>query len=101
MGNKTQSWAMISDLLKQQTDCDLLKPQQIVTRWLMAEPDELIDEAMGSATKAERDAFKAAVEQLTDRWELVLMWNDIETRRRNIAEKLEVARLYSFSIFQY
>lgn len=57
---------------------------------------------MGSATKAERDAFKTAVEQFTDRWELVLMENDnpVETRRQNIAEYLEVARLQNSLTFQ-
>lgn len=67
---------MISDLLKQQTGYEFLNSQQMVTRWVRVELDELVDGEMGSATKAERNAFKTAVEQFTDRWEFVLMEND-------------------------
>ena len=101
-GNETQFWALISNLLRERTRYEPLNPQQTVTRWARTEFDELVDEEMGSATKAERDAFKTAVEQFTDRWELVLMENDnpVETRRQNVAENLEGARLQNSLTFQ-
>lgn len=77
-GNKTQFWAMISDLMKQQTSYEFLNSQQMVTRWVRAELDGLVDEEMGSATKAERNDSKTAVEP----------------------ENLEVARLQNSLIFQ-
>lgn len=93
---------MISDLLKQQTGYEFLNSRQMVTRWVRVELDELVDGEMGSATKAERNAFKTAVGQFTDRCEFVLMENDnlVENWRQNVAENVEVARLQNSLIFQ-
>lgn len=64
--------------MKQQTSYEFLNSQQMVTRWVRAELDGLVDEEMGSATKAERNDSKTAVEP----------------------ENLEVARLQNSLIFQ-
>lgn len=60
--NKTKFWAMISDILKQQTGYHLVNSQQTVTNWVKAQIDELVEEKIGSGTKVERNNFKMAVE---------------------------------------
>lgn len=54
---------MISELLKQQTDYELVNPQQTVTRWVKAQINELVVEEMGSGAEVERNDFKTALEQ--------------------------------------
>lgn len=69
--NKTKFWAIISNLLKQQTGYNLVSPGQTVTRWVKAQINELVEVEMGSGTEMERDYFKTAVEQFADRMKIV------------------------------
>ncbi len=101
-GNKTKFWAMISELLKQQTGYELISPQQTVTRWVKARIDELVEEEMGSGTEVERNDFKTAVETFSARMETVAQDIDdaLKTRQQRAAENLEAARLENSLIFQ-
>ena len=100
--NKTKFWAMIQELLKNQTGYDLVDPRQTIGRWVEARLDELVEEEMESGTEVEKDDFKSAVEQFTNRWQTVA--NEIEdmviTRQERAAKNLEAARLENNLIFQ-
>lgn len=100
--NKTKFWAMISDLLKQQTGYHLGSPQQTVAHWVKAQMDELIEEQMGSGTEVERHDFKTAVEQFADRMNTVAQEiNDaFKYRQLKAAENLAAARLENSLVFQ-
>ena len=65
--NKKQFWAMIRDLLKEQTGYDLKEPRNTMLRWVADIRDELVSEEMGSGTQVDQDDFKIAVEQFAQR----------------------------------
>lgn len=100
--NKTKFWAMISDILKQQTGYHLVNPQQTVTNWVKSQIDELVEEEMGSGTEVERNDFKTAVEQFAERMRTVALEIEVSVRSRKIkaAESLAAARLESSLVFQ-
>lgn len=101
-GNKTKFWAMISDILKQQTGYELANPCQKVTRWVKAIINELVEEEMGSGTEVERNDFKTAVETFAERMKNVAsnISDSVKTRQEKIAENLEAARLENSFTFQ-
>ena len=69
--NKTKFWAIISDILKQQTGYHLVDPQQTVNNWVKAQIDELVEEEMGSGTEVKRNDFKTAVETFAEQMKIV------------------------------
>ena len=100
--NKTKFWAMISDILKQQTGYHLVNPQQTVTNWVKAQIDELVEEEMGSGTEVERNDFKTAVETFAERMKNVAqeIEDAVQSRKAKAAESLAAARLEDSLVFQ-
>lgn len=100
--NKTKFWAMISDILKQQTGYHLINPQQTVSNWVKAQIDELIKEEMGSGTEVERNDFKTAVETFAEQMKNVAqeIKDSVQARKAKAAESLAVACLENFLVFQ-
>lgn len=100
--NKTKFWAMISDILKQQTGYHLVNPQQTVSNWLKAQIDELVEEEMGSGTEVERNDFKTAVETFAERIRIVAqeIEDSVQSRKAKAAESLAAARLENSLVFQ-
>ena len=69
--NKTKFWAMISNLLKQQTGYNLVNSAQTVICLVKSQINELVEEELGSGTEVEKDDFKTAVEQFANRMKTV------------------------------
>lgn len=69
--NKGKFWIMIRQLLKERTGYDLVDPRQTVLKWVDAILDELVEEEMGSGTEIKKSNFKATVEQLAERCQIV------------------------------
>lgn len=92
---------MIWVLLKDQTGYDLLEPRVIITRWVKARIDELVDEEMGSGTQVEQDNFKAAVEQFAIRMNTVQdkLESAIKDKQTWGVELFEAAKLQSAMVF--
>lgn len=62
---------MIRQLLKERTGYDLVDPRQTVLKWVDAILDKLVEEEMGSGTEIKKSNFKATVEQLAERCQIV------------------------------
>ena len=69
--NKTKFWAIISDILKQQTGYHLVNLQQTVNNWLKAQIDELIEKEIGFGKKVERNDFKTAMKIFAEQMKIV------------------------------
>lgn len=102
LGNKTAFWAMISQLLKEQTGYELSEPQNTIFRWVKALNDELVQEEMGSGTQVEQDDFKAAVKQFGVRLNAVQkeLANAVKSKETQAAELFEAAWLQRAMVFE-
>lgn len=100
-GNKGAFWAMICQLLKENTGYDLKEPRNTVLRWVAKRVDELVEEEMGSGTQVDQDDFKVAVEQFNDRLKTVKKELDkqVKTKQAQTAELFEAARVQSAMVF--
>ena len=99
--NKKQFWAMIRDLLKEQTGYDLKEPRNTVLRWVADIGDELVSEEMGSGTQVDQDDFKTAVEQFAQRIKAVdqELETQVKSQQAKAAELFESARAQSAMVF--
>lgn len=62
LGNKTKFWAMILELLKQQTGYKFINSQQTITQWVKFRINKLVEEEMKFGMEVKRNNFKTAVE---------------------------------------
>ena len=99
--NKTNFWAMISNILKQQTGYHLVNPQQTVNNWVKAQIDELVEEEMGSDTEVERNDFKTAVETFAEQMKIVVeeIENAVQSRKVKAVESLGTAHVENSLVF--